>query len=382
MTLGDVLKRNNGVGPGFDLVRVGLALLILYGHCFWIAGTAPAPAAAAGAIAAAPGLADDAEAVRWTPLLWEGQRQIREMLVPMFFALSGFLVTGSAFRTNSLRTFLAFRVLRIAPALTVEITLSALVLGPLLTTFPLALYFTDPKFFEYFGNIVGLVRFELPGLFHGNPLHAVNINLWTLPGEFYCYLITAALMVAGLLANRLVFTALFAVATVMLVVARMHFGYAGRGTVEVIYYFFCGCLLFHWREKVPFTPLLFVAACIGAYGLYLSKQYAFAPLFVTYVVVFVGLMSLPRIPLLQSGDYSYGIYLYGFPIAQAFVAAIPALRGNGWMLLALATTATFAFAILSWHVVEKPTLLLKKKLAPSAARVTSQLVAADRQSVP
>jgi peptidoglycan/LPS O-acetylase OafA/YrhL len=50
---------------------------------------------------------------------------------------------------------------------------------------------------------------------------------------------------------------------------------------------------------------------------------------VAYIVVFVGMLPLPRIYLLQTGDYSYGIYLYGFPIAQALLAVSPSLRGHG-----------------------------------------------------
>ena len=51
----------------------------------------------------------------------------------MFFALSGFLVTGSALRTGRLVPFLGLRVLRLLPALFVEVTLSAIILGGIFT---------------------------------------------------------------------------------------------------------------------------------------------------------------------------------------------------------------------------------------------------------
>src|SRR5271168_2704028 len=118
-------------------------------------------------------------------------------IVPAFFALSGFLVTGSALRVRATSTFLMFRVLRILPALLVEVTLSALVLGPIFTTLPLRHYFSDPQFFRYFGNIVGWITFYLPGVFHDNIYPTVNGNLWTLPAELDCYLITGALLLTG-----------------------------------------------------------------------------------------------------------------------------------------------------------------------------------------
>jgi peptidoglycan/LPS O-acetylase OafA/YrhL len=373
--LGDLLKKYNGVGPGFDLIRLGLALLIMFGHCFWVAGAGPAVVP----ITAIPDAAEPA--THWVPVLFEGQRQIKFMLVPMFFALSGFLVTGSAFRTNSLRSFLVFRTLRILPALSVEVTLSAIILGPLLTTEILSNYFTGADFYRYFGNIFGFVHFELPGLFLSNPVpRIVNINLWTLPGEFYCYLLTAAVMATGFFTHRRVFTGLFLAATVCWMAAHAQDGFAtGRiaTTDTLIYYFFCGCFLFHWRDYVPISPVLFALSAIASYLFYTNGISFLAPLFLTYVVVFVGMLALPRLPLLQTGDYSYGIYLYGFPIAQALVLVSPSLRGQGWLVALLAIPATLLFAAASWHLIEKRALLLKRRFAPSAARVSEALIRAD-----
>ena len=54
------------------------------------------------------------------------------------------------------------------------------------------------NFYRYFGNIFGFVTYELPGVFTDNPVPAlVNGNLWTLPPEFYCYLVLSALMASG-----------------------------------------------------------------------------------------------------------------------------------------------------------------------------------------
>ena len=77
------------------------------------------------------------------------------MVLALFFALSGFLVTASLLRCKSLISFLGLRVLRIVPALAVETTLSAIIIGPIFTALPLAQYFADPKFYAYFHTIVG-----------------------------------------------------------------------------------------------------------------------------------------------------------------------------------------------------------------------------------
>jgi hypothetical protein len=91
-------------------------------------------------------------------------------LLPMFFALSGFLVAGSLERCNTLITFLGLRAFGIMPALTVEVLLSALVLGPLLTSASLPTYFLSQKFRLYFLNIVGDIHYYLPDVFLSNPV--------------------------------------------------------------------------------------------------------------------------------------------------------------------------------------------------------------------
>jgi len=358
-----VLKKYEGVGPGFDLVRISLAGFILCTHCIWLAGRSP--------ILAGIGPTGDpnvSSVIVSPPISIYVARDlfahINRAMVPMFFALSGFLVTGSAFRTRSLRTFLTFRVLRIAPALFVEVTLSALVLGPLLTNYPLDQYFSDPRFLKYFGNIVGSIHFQLPGLFVNNKETAiVNMNLWTLPGEFYCYLIVAGLLLTSILYSRKTITILFVAVSSVLVPASFYFsfGSAWLHTFEIVYYFFCGVIIFHWKAYIPCHPVFFASAGIITYGLFSLHAYYVAPIFLSYFVIVLGMIKFPRVPLIQSGDYSYGVYLYGFPITQAILAVVPWFQeGHRWWLIVTSIPLTFIFAVGSWHIVEKRVLRLKR----------------------
>ncbi len=100
-TLGSLLDRNKGLGPGFDFLRIFLALAIVAWHSrnvvYWTSDTLTTE----------------------TPF-WFGEY----CLVPIFFALSGFLVAGSGMRLT-LANFLVNRGLRILPALALEILFSA-----------------------------------------------------------------------------------------------------------------------------------------------------------------------------------------------------------------------------------------------------------------
>src|SRR4051812_38065274 len=144
-SIGQALRDQGGIGPGFDLLRLVLAFSVLFIHCsLWRP--------------ASPDL-DLLPLLAGLPLpAWA----FTTAIVPLFFALSGFLVAGSA-ENLRLSDFIANRALRIVPALAVEIALCALLLGPLTTTVPWATYFSDAQFPRYFLNAFGWIQYELPG---------------------------------------------------------------------------------------------------------------------------------------------------------------------------------------------------------------------------
>ncbi len=345
-TVGSVMDESNGAGPGFDALRIGLSLAILVWHCFPVAigGTTGQDMRDSGAY----------------PLVLA--------MLPLFFCLSGFLVTGSALRTASIKVFLGNRGLRIIPALAVEVTLAALILGPILTTLPLADYFADWRFRHYFGNILGMVSVELPGVFATNPLRdMVNANLWTLRPEYYCYLYMLILMATTVVYKRSMFTKAFAAA---LLIASFFNVTHGFGLPPLIFpdvvlefYFIAGVTLFHWRHYIPLRAEIFALSAAWVYFV-LPTGWTFISVFpVGYFMLYLGMLRVPKIPLFQNGDYSYGIYLFGFPIQQTIVYLFPSLR-EWWLLLLVSLPLTIIFAAFSWHIIEKPTLAMRKHLKP------------------
>jgi len=353
-TFGSILGERKGEGPGFAILRVGLAVGIFLMHSRMLS--------TAGSVVPIVGPAVDGHAA------WSGpMRPVYVVLVPAFFALSGFLVTGSALRLRNTGTFLTFRVLRILPALFVEVTLCAIVLGSAFTTLPLRSYFTHYGFWRYFGNIVGIITFYLPGVFLQNRMSIVNANLWTLPSEFDCYFITAILMATGLFYKTKTVTGVVVVVSIVFAVLNAASGFAAvpfqYTPLTITYYFFIGMAFFYWKSRIPARWSLFIAAVALSYAFLYSQRTIFiAPIFVVYCVVFLGVVALPEIGALKTRDYSYGIYLYGFPITQGLVAAFPRLVGHKIVVSLAALTLTTLFAATSWKYVEKPTLALKKSV--------------------
>lgn len=343
-SLEDRIKAAGGPTSGFDYLRISLAIAVLAWHTFPLT---------MGEAATAQFMAG-----------WFGA--VVRLVLPMFFALSGFLVAGS-FEKNTLSTFLAFRVLRIVPALAVEITLSALILGPLLTSFALPDYFSDGKLWRYFLNVVGWIHYQLPGMFLTNPYpDVVNGSLWTVPYELECY---AALVVLALLGAmkkpRILFALIMVGAVVLLTMSSLRQGsslvmantaVSGR---TLILCFLAGMMFNAASSFVPYSGRLCVAALIASLVmLSFPALYVFSPIPAAYATVWLGLQAPPKAKVIFSGDYSYGIYLYAFPIQQMTVQLLPDAGYVKTLLIALIGTSLFA--AFSWTFIEKPTLRLKR----------------------
>lgn len=345
----ELLKRHRGAGPGFDFWRFFLSICVIFLHSFHVAYGTSVGGARIAAFDAGFGA-----------------------ILPIFFGLSGFLVAGSAIRVAKLTTFLGFRALRLMPALAVEVTLSALILGPILTTVPLSRYFTAHDFWAYWGNIVGRVRFTLPGLFATNPVaNTVNENLWTLHAELICYMILGVAIALKLLPARRWVLLLWAVASLTMIVLEVGTGLFARGSLyptSLFIYAFCtGVVAFLWRDRIPVSLPLMAAAIpvyLLCYTLRLPSVLAMLPLI--YIMIWVGMQPRLQSPLFKKGDYSYGLYLYGFVIQQTLALCLPNLR-SWWFIFPATLVLTLLFAIASWHLIEKPALKLKRFLSPRAA---------------
>ena len=339
-------QRNN-----FNLMRLVAAWLVIYGHAWAITGTGGQDL-----------LAD-----------LTGFRFAGAIAVDMFFVISGLLITASLQR-NSARGYVISRGLRILPALIACVLLTTFLLGPLLTT--ASGYWSQATTWNYLlvnGSLVAS-RFQLPGVFTAHPLDVVNGSLWTLPIEAKLYLLLMIAWLVGLLAPKR-YTPLCALTLLGGYALAWHYWPLPdhiQKYAECTAFFITGSLLWVNRDRIRLNGWV-VLGLLAAFALLRSGPWAHLPYFglLTYGTLYLGLRV--RLPMIRGTDLSYGLYLYGWP-AQQLAWMLPwgkSVAGN----IVIATAVALSLAALSWFVIERPALRLKKRWVvrgPQASPVATQ----------
>ena len=354
----------SGRDNNFNLIRFLAAALVLYSHAYPLTGTAGEPLEKLAGFS------------------------LGHLAVDVFFAVSGFLVTGSLLGKQRLGDFLRARALRIFPALAVSSVLTAFVLGAVHTHLAAAAYYHAAGTWSFAASNATCwpwpVVYGLPGVFEHLPYPgAVNGSLWSLPFELDMY---AALGIAGLLAYagpRLlpdrVLRALIvagAVAALLAYTGNEVFEYANgftsRQGIRLTALFATGATFYVLRERIPLSRAWFAASLAAlATALVVGRgaMVLYAPA-LEYAVLWLACVPSGFVRRYNAlGDYSYGFYLWAFPVQQSVMAWRPGT--SRLALVALAGPPTLALAVVSWHLLESPMMRLKDRwraARPAAAR--------------
>jgi len=331
--------------PVFDALRIFAGLMVIYSHSFVLVGRAE------------PSLA----------ILGQYRITVGHAGVVVFFVLSGFLVTQSWQRKPTASSYSLKRFSRIWPGYTAVVVLSALVLGPIVTTLSLADYLTAKQTWLYILRTVLMspVQFDLPGVFTSQPVSAVNGSLWTLPYEILAYAALLVLGLIGILKRPIIVLGLTvaALGAVRLAIQTrtIDLDTAANGinliaAVNLGAWFLTGVCLFLFRDSLRWTnPIGVVAAVVVGVGIVFGESLLVIPA-ASYLLIFLGTRPWAFVDVVRRpGDPSYGIYLYGFPIQQTLVWS-GIVGANPWALMVLASPIAIAFGYLSWLAIEKPSM--------------------------
>ncbi len=340
-TLGDLASRRNN---NFNLIRMLAATAVLISHSY--------------------PLALGREAIE--PLSkWIGL-SLGELAVITFFCVSGFFISLSRDRAASTMDFFIARFLRIYPGLTLVLLLSVFLIGPLFTTVGPSEYFSSGETYGYLTHNLTLfsMKFQLPAVFENNPWPGINGSLWTLFYEVTLYVLVGGLgafafysegrKFAGFLmfyaALYVAFKALMLNTTLLVDFHRAEFFFTWSLP------FVLGMSFYRYRDNIPhrfigFLPFAALAVCTWRTP-YFFESFVLAW---AYLIFYLGFATRPVIDRYnQLGDYSYGVYIYAFPIQEILAHLFKGIGPVSMMLLAF--PLVLMAAIFSWHLIEKPAM--------------------------
>ena len=285
-----------------------------------------------------------------------------------FFVLSGYLIANSMVASKTLSSYLSRRVLRIYPAFVLAYLLSVLLLAPLVGGRP-----EGPL--RILSHIAMLQEpSSSPGLLQGLHYPALNGSMWTIAYEFRCYLLVAVLAVGGVLVKRYVVLAL----TFVMVLASIAVTYAPvlawceyfdahwhlfwlvgqlSPTIRLTSVFLVGVSAYNFRREIVeesrgwiaivcvlfMIPVLFfdhlaetALTTLGAYALF-------------WLAFRANLGPLQRIN--DRWDISYGVYLYGWPVAITLLWYTR--TSSPWTLTTVTIPIVLCLGAASWWGLER-----------------------------
>jgi len=334
----------------FDTMRLFAAASVIVSHSFMVSEGS-----------------NDREPISW---LSSGQSTIGGLAVGVFFVISGMFISASFERSRSLADFCVKRARRIMPALIFVTAILAFIVGPLNTTLPIIDYFSDKNTWLYFKNALFLPNaYHLPGVFQDHKITAVNGSVWTLKFEVICYAIAAASLSFG--EKKKIIIGVGWIASFIIyrlkpidssVTGIFHYIFT---TAMLFRYFGAGMVLYLFRDKIILNAQLALACLL------LSCVAIFTPFFVevtatfgAYSVIVFGYLAPSWVRnMTAKGDFSYGVYIYGWPVQQ-LLAPIGAGLALHWLVNSvLAVLTALGLGALSWFWIEKPALAAKTKKA-------------------
>jgi len=341
----------------FDLIRLAAALQVLYVHCASHFDTLGRDRALSTLIALFPG-------------------------VPVFFFISGFLLSKSFERNSNWREYAWNRALRIYPALLVCFLLSLIAFWQ--CGFFAGRQVPGGQFVAWVIAQLTIGQFYNPAFISHAPMRALNGSVWTISVELQFYLLLPLLYrlpgFAG--APRRANFILVAMIAVFLLASRLwpwtDPGLGGALAPQIpatlfvpwFYMFLVGVLFqrnsqFLKRWLAGRFRYVFITYCALAFVAVRELHWTLmdAPQPVLFLglalVTYAAAFSTPRLSerLLRRNDLSYGLYLYHAPVISVLLlTGFP--DGHAALWAVLATSIALAYA--SWILIEKPAMAFKR----------------------
>ncbi len=288
--------------------------------------------------------------------------------VSIFFLISGFLIAMSYEKNSNLKEYAKNRILRIYPALYINILISAGIL------YYFGFIEFNLEFFRWLVAQMSIIQFYNTEMFREFGVGVINGSLWTisveltfyiaLPVMYFLYkksrwivgvilLVSFALWVYDTTSNRDIFYNKFLHVSI--------FPYLYLFLIGIGFYKFYDNLKILIEKKFFLWFLLFTIFNIAVNYfnittnniVYIFKWVIFSFMVFSFAFSFKGFSK----KLLNGNDFTYGIYIYHMLIINILVHLKMVGEIKYFIYVFL---GSIFLGVLSWYMVEKPFLKLKK----------------------
>ncbi len=286
-----------------------------------------------------------------------------ELAVDGFFIISGFLILMSYEYTKSLNEYYIKRVRRIYPAyLTVILVCS--ILGLFISQYSFSHYFNKAwcQYLVFNLTFLNFIKPSLPGVFANHFITAVNGALWTIKIEVMFYLLLPIIATLCKKFKAIWVLSLIYIASLTwlwccnrLALETGHAKYIelGRQLPGQMSFFAVGMMSYYYFDFLKIhknTILLCIIA--GLVGLQINYVPQLVPLILGLTIVYLGCFFIYLGNFGRYGDFSYGVYIFHFPVLQLFID-YKLFDTHPWLTLFSCMTTILCIAYLSWHLIEK-----------------------------
>jgi peptidoglycan/LPS O-acetylase OafA/YrhL len=294
-----------------------------------------------------------------------------EILFDGHIAVCGFLIIRSYWSSNSLKNYYIKRCKRLLPAYYFVIITSAIGLS-LLSNLPIIEYFKSPRLIKYFVANIFFMNFlqpSLPGVFIKNNIAAVNGSLWTIKLEIAFYVVVP--IIAYILDKcktkkrmNILLACLYVIGYIYNLVGlyisnKLTNEFVGEAIFQLTgfcSYFLVGIFCAINYGVIRRYDRYIIMPAIGIVVLYYIFGNEFLlPIGLGIIIMYISFNFSKLNNIGKNGDYSYGVYIFHFPLIQILITlGFFEINKNAVLLLVLGTV--FSMAYLSWHFLEKKVL--------------------------
>lgn len=325
-----------GKSTNLQFTRFGAAVLVIFSHSFI--------------------LTQGDMGNEWLYKYTNGQMNLGAFAVALFFLCGGYLCIKSLEQYDTFKAFLLSRCLRILPSL-ITVVVACVLIGSFFSELSYVEYFSRKETYLYLMNGFFVLQHELPGVFV-NAVYCPTVNgaLWTMPVEFLCNMVCYPAKKIKALEKKVLIWTLPIMCVFMAVVLYLGF------RIPIVLSVFRPCILFYigmlyytYRELIPLKKniaigMLFAFILLTFLGMINIAMFICLPYF-AITFWFGGKQLFEKISIL--GQFSYCMYLWGFPIQQA-VGQLFEWKMSFWMNFAISLPIDILFGVVTFYFVEKP----------------------------